>query len=142
MYLPETEPQDYTTDDDEGWTKVEKQPKRNKGIRSWRQRLGILRGTAISENDSESLSADVHLMAYSIAKNVTNIQLSHWLAEKGLHVVSCNLLTKYPIRLQSSPVIMKKQQIQKFGLPEWVSDYSNVLITETQQIMWQGDQEV
>ena len=73
MKLPETEPQDYNTDDDEGWTKVEKQPKRNKCIQSWRQRLGILRGTAIRENDNESLSADVHLVAYSIAKNVTGI---------------------------------------------------------------------
>ena len=42
MNLPETEPQDYTTDDDEGWIKVEEQPKRNKGIKSWRQLLGIL----------------------------------------------------------------------------------------------------
>ena len=50
--------------------------------------------TALSEKDNESLSADVHLVAYSIAKNVTGIQLSHWLAEKGLHVVSCDLLTK------------------------------------------------
>ena len=73
MNLPETEPQD----DDEGWSKGEEQPKRNKGIQCWRQRLGILRGTAISENDEESLSADVHLVAYSIAKNVTGIQLSH-----------------------------------------------------------------
>ena len=94
MNLPKTEPQDYTRDDDEGWTKLEKQPMRNKGIKSWRQRLGILRGTAISENDNESLSADVHLVAYSIAKNITGIQLSHWLAEKGLHVVNCDLLTK------------------------------------------------
>ena len=57
--------------------------------------MGILRGTAISENDNESLSADVQLVAYGIAKNVTGIQLSHWLEEKGLHVVSCDLLTKY-----------------------------------------------
>ena len=70
---------------------MEKQPKRNKGIQPWRQRFGILRGTAISENNNESLSA--HLVTSSIAKNVTSIQLSHWLAEKGLHVVSCDSLS-------------------------------------------------
>ena len=57
-----------------GWTRVEEQPKRNKASKSWRQRLGILRGTAISENDNESLSADVQLVAYGIAKNVTGIE--------------------------------------------------------------------
>ena len=96
MNIPGTEARDSTTDDDdEGWTRVEEQPKRNKASKSWRQRLGILRGTAISENDNESLSADVQLMAYGIAKNVTGIQLSHWLEEKRLHVASCDLLTKY-----------------------------------------------
>ena len=111
--------------------------KRNQGIQSWRRRLGILRGTAIRENDNESFSADVHLVAYSIAKNVTGIQLSHWLAEKGLHVVSCDLLTKYEgTRSLSYKIAIKSCDYQKATNPEiWVSDYSNYLVTETQQRM-------
>ena len=135
MKLPETDPQDYTTDDDEGWTKVEEQPKRNKGIKYWRQLLGIQRGTAISENGNESFSEDVHLVAYNIGKNVTSIQLSHWLAEKGLNVVSCDLLTKYEgARSLSYKIAIKSCDDEKATNPEiWVSGYSDVLITETQR---------
>ena len=80
---------------DKDWTHVTYKSQKNNVAKTWRQRLNILRGTAVSENEGESLSADVHLVAYGLAKNVSGIQLSKWLADKGLQVLTCDLLTKY-----------------------------------------------
>ena len=74
---------------------VPEKSKNNASVKSWRQRLDILRGTATRENEGESLSADVHLVAFGVKKNVTGLQFSQWLAGKGLQVLSCDLLTKY-----------------------------------------------
>ena len=107
------------TDDNTGWTNVNDTRRNNKSTRSWKQRLDILRGTALSENENESLSADVHLVAYGIAKNVTGIQLSQWLAGKGLHIVSCDLLTRYDgARSLSYKVTIKSRDYQKATSPE------------------------
>ena len=67
---------------------------RNPSLVNPGERLDILRGTATCESEGESLSADVHLVAFGVKKNVTGLQLSHWLARKGLQVLSCDLLTK------------------------------------------------
>ena len=80
---------------DEHWTTVTDKTKKNNAAKSWRRRLNILRGTAVNDNEGESLSADVHLVAYGLAKKVLGLQLSQWLAPKGLHVLTCDLLTKY-----------------------------------------------
>ena len=88
-------------------------------IKTWRQRLDILRGTAISETEGESLSADIHLVAYGVAKNVTGIQLSQWLAGKGLRVLSCDLLTKYErARSLSYKITVKSCDYDKAHNPE------------------------
>ena len=75
------------------WQQVKDKPRKHNATTSWRQRLNSVRGTAVNSNVGESLSADRHLVAYGLAKNVTGIQLSQWLTTKGLHVSSCDLLT-------------------------------------------------
>ena len=68
---------------------------KNQKKKIWRQLLNILRGTATSESDGEVLSTDIHLVAFGVAKSVSGIQISHFLEGIGLHVLSCDLLTKY-----------------------------------------------
>ena len=82
--------------------------------KQWRQRLNILRGTASDESGNESLSADIHLVAYGVAKHVTGIQLSHFLENRGLDVLSYDLLTKYEqSRCLSYKVSMKSCNYEK-----------------------------
>ena len=58
----------------EEWRLV--QPKNKEtGTMRWRQRLNILSGTACDESGGNSFSADTHLVAYGVAKQVTGIQL-------------------------------------------------------------------
>ena len=40
-----------------------------------------------------SLSADVDLVVYNVAKNVKPLDLCNWLSQKGLFVKDCKLLT-------------------------------------------------
>ena len=101
---------------DNGWTNVSS---KNQKEKTWRQRLNILRGTATSESDSEVLSADIHLVAFGVAKHVSGIQLSHFLEGKGLHVLSCDLLTKYEgARSLSYKVTIKSCDFDKAKNPE------------------------
>ena len=51
---------------------------------TWRKRLNILRGTAVSDGNAP-LSADVHLVAYGLSKDTSNAQLSQWLKTKCRH---------------------------------------------------------
>ena len=60
------------------------------GTMQWRQRLHILSGTASDESGSNSFSADMHLVAYGVAKQITGIQPSHFLQDRGLNVLSCD----------------------------------------------------
>ena len=78
----------------EEWRVVQLKNKET-GTMQWRQRLNILNGTAGDESGSNSFSVDIHLVAYGVAKQVTGVQLSHFLQERGLNVLSCDLLTKY-----------------------------------------------
>ena len=78
----------------EEWRLVQPKNKETDTMR-WRQRLNILSGTASDESGCNSFSADIHLVAYGVAKQVTGIQLSHFLQERGLNVLRCDLLTKY-----------------------------------------------
>ena len=43
-----------------------------------------------------SLSADADIVAYNFGKNVTAVDVRNWLAQKGLHVKDCKLLTTSP----------------------------------------------
>ena len=88
---PSTNEKDPTQNEE--WRIV--QPKNKEtGTMQWRQRLNIVSGTASDESGSNSFSADI-LVAYGVAKQITGIQLSHFLQERGLNVFSCALLTKH-----------------------------------------------
>ena len=64
--------------------------------RNWRSNLQVLHGTARDDsNDGQSFSADIDLVAYGVGKNITALQLSKFLQEKGLSVKDCSLLTKF-----------------------------------------------
>ena len=59
----------------EEWRLV--QPKNKEtGTMRWRQRLNISSGTASDESGSNSFSADIRLVAYGVAKQVTGIHTS------------------------------------------------------------------
>ena len=59
------------------------------------------------------LSADIHLVAFGVAKHVSGIQLSHFLEGKGLYVLSCDLQYEI-ISLQSDDQITEA----------WLSPYT------------------
>ena len=77
--------------------------------------LNLLHGTAFGNNEGEStLSADVDLVAYGMAKHVTSIQLSKFLEEKGLGVYDCKLLTTFErARTLSFKITIKPHHFQK-----------------------------
>ena len=54
-----------------------------------------MHGTASNNSQSTALSADVDLVAYNVAKHVTSVMLCKFLAERGLNVCDCNLLTRF-----------------------------------------------
>ena len=62
---------------------------------NWRKSLNLLQGTAFGTDGKETLSSDMDLVAYGVAKNITAIQLSNFMQNKGLDVIDCVLLTKY-----------------------------------------------
>ena len=119
---PVTETNKGTTEKD-GWITVPEKSKKSVSGKSWRERLDILRGTATCESEGESLSADVHLVAFGVKKTVTGLQLSHWLARKGLQVLSCDLLTKYEgARSLAYKITIKSCDYEKAWNPElWPS---------------------
>ena len=41
------------------------------------------------------LSADVHLVVYGLGKQITDLQLSQFIQNKGIQVLGCDLITKY-----------------------------------------------
>ena len=63
--------------------------------RNWRQSLNLLTGTGLCENGNTSLSSDIDLVAYGVAKHVTALQLSKFVQDRGLDILDCVLLTKY-----------------------------------------------
>ena len=84
-------------------------------IKTWRKKLNLLHGTALGNSEGEStLSADVDLVAYGIAKRVTSIQLSKFLEEKGLDVCDCKLLTTFErARTLSFKIIIEPHHFEK-----------------------------
>ena len=63
--------------------------------KSWKEDLSLLHGIATNDAQSTALSADVDLVAYNVAKHVTSVMLSKFLAERGLNVCDCKLLTTF-----------------------------------------------
>ena len=62
--------------------------------KSWKEDLNLLHGIATNDAQNTALSADVDLVAY-VAKHVTSVMLSKFLAERGLNVCDCKLLTTF-----------------------------------------------
>ena len=60
---------------------------------SWRGRQHVLYGTANEDQYGASFSADVELVAYNVAKNITSADLCNWLSQRGHYVKDCTLLT-------------------------------------------------
>ena len=62
---------------------------------SWKEDLNLLHGTASNDAQSTALSSDVNLVACNVAKHVTSVMLCTFLAERGLNVCDCKLLTRF-----------------------------------------------
>ena len=65
------------------------------GQKNWRQDLNLLTGTAVSNDRNMTLSPDVDLVAYGVAKNVTALQLSIFVQDRGADLLDCTQLTKF-----------------------------------------------
>ena len=63
--------------------------------KNWRQDLNLLTGTAVSNDRNMTLSPDVDLVAYGVAKNVTALQLSKFVQDRGVDLLECTQLTKF-----------------------------------------------
>ena len=59
-----------------------------------KEQLHLLHGTAGVNARGPSYSADVDIVAFNVAKHITPVDLSNCLAENGLNVKECQLLTK------------------------------------------------
>ena len=94
--MENSEIEDDPDSDNGGWESVfyKKNRKKGKTDRSWRSQLTSIRGTARSDNDG-NIAADIHLVAFGVSKHVSGIHLSKFLEEKGLKIVSCELLTRH-----------------------------------------------
>ena len=68
-------PSENESNEVNGWIKVPKRIKKNGDKKTGKERLNILRGTAVGGNEAP-LSADMHLVAYGLSKDTTGIQLS------------------------------------------------------------------
>ena len=65
----------------------------DQGPRSWRQKLHLLNGAGGEAPHSGSFSADIDIVAYNVAKNISAMDLRHWLSQNGLNIKDCKLLT-------------------------------------------------
>ena len=106
--------------DRDGFTNVfyKKNRKQQKST-TWRGQLNTIRGTSTGENEQHNIAADIHLVAFGVSKSVSGVQLSNFLAGKGLHVVSCDLLTKYDgARSLAYKVAVKASDLEKAQNPD------------------------
>ena len=62
--------------------------------KNWKDQLHFLHETAGVNVGGPSYSADVDIVAFNVAKHITSVDLSNCLAENGLNVKECQLLTK------------------------------------------------
>ena len=109
-----------TESDRDGFTNVfYKKNKKQQKSTTWRGQLNTIRGTSTRENDQHNIAADIHLVAFGVSKNVSGVQLSNFLAGKGLHVVSCDLLTKFEgARSLAYKVVVKASDLEKAQNPD------------------------
>ena len=62
------------------------------GKKKWRQDQHLLTGTVCNDGNT-TLSSDVDLVAYGVAKNVTALQLSTFGQDRGVDLLDCTQLT-------------------------------------------------
>ena len=75
------------------WAQIVDEGSKPPSNQSWRGRQHVLYGTANEDQYGGSFSADVELVAYNVAKNITSADLCNWLSQRGLYVKDCTLLT-------------------------------------------------
>ena len=111
-------PSENENKEENEWIKVPEKRKKVGDKMTWKDRLNILRGTAVGGNE-KPLSADVHLVAYELSKDTTGVQLSQWLNKNGLEVKSCDLLTKFEgARSLTYKIVVKASDYNKAINPD------------------------
>ena len=89
-------------------------PRHQRG--AWRKSLNILHGTADSSN---TLAANVSLVAYGVAKDATADGLKAFLEARGIAVIECVNLTTFEFaRTHSYKVTIKAAQYEQATKPE------------------------
>ena len=82
---------------------------------------------------STALSADVDLVAYNVAKHMASVMLCRFLAEKGLNICDCKLLTRFDgartltCRIPITHVTTRKSNTLRYGHVVWDKDCLNIL---------------
>ena len=93
-----------------------RQTPRNQQKGAWKKSLNILHGTADSSN---TIAADVSLVAYGVAKDATADGLKSFLESKGITVVECiNLTTFEHARTHCYKVTIKASEYENAARPE------------------------
>ena len=88
-------------------------------LNNWRKNLNLLQGTALGTDGKETLSSDIDLVTCGVAKNVTAMQLSNFMQNKGLDMIDCMLLTKYDdARSLAFQITIKATDFQKTKDPD------------------------
>ena len=77
-----------------------------------------IHGTALDQNDGNALPADIDLVVYGVARNITSIHISKWIEDEGIKVSDCVLLTKYEqAQTLSIKVIISASNYEKLQDP-------------------------
>ena len=64
------------------------------GKKNWKQNLNLLTGSGVCNDGNTTLSSDVDLVAYGVAKNLTALQLSEFVQDRSR---SLRLYTAYKV---------------------------------------------
>ena len=85
----------------------------------WRQKSMLVNGTSYENNDDKSFAADISLVAGGVSKNATVDKLTDYLKNKGLDIVSCELLTNNveQCRTLSFKVTIKAEDFERAKNP-------------------------
>ena len=110
-------PSENESKEENEWIKVPEKHKKVGDKMTWKDRLNILRGTAVGDNETP-LSADVHLVAYGLSKDTTGVQLSQWLNKNGLEVKSCDLTKFEGARSLTYKIVVKANDYDKAINPD------------------------
>ena len=94
-------------------------------VKNWRNNLNLLTGTALAVDGMSTMSSDIDMVAYGVAKNVTALQFQNSCKTEGwIYWTVCssqNTMVQdlYLSRLQLEQLILKNPKMWKFGRMEW-----------------------